>query len=302
MMRPLFVMVLVLMTVVALMSCSKHENVKQVRIGIIKPSIDHLPLSIALEKHYLDPAKLRVFSFTSGWELQEAITAGKLDLAIMPFTYAWTAISKGYKLKIVSCLERETDGIVALPAYKSLEALDNHKIGLLRASTLEILMQDTAQRNGIAYKPVYFRTPIEMIAALQAREVDAIVCYVPLIQKIDEEYQVLHWFSEAYPAHPCCDLVASEETLISQPGIINRIQDGISQAIKDINAPSEDVFRLVMQQYGLDSLQAADALKRTRFDNLLTEKDKQFELQMMQSFRSNGYLKQLPAIADVFVK
>ncbi len=301
-MRPCFVVMLIMLSGLLLWSCSKSINEKQIRIGIIKPSIDHLPLSIAMEKQYLDVTQLKIVNFTSGWEVQEALTAGKIDLAIMPFTYAWTAVSKGYKLKTVSCLERETDGIVASPEFKKVTDLSNHKIGLLRASSLETLMQDTAKRNKFSYEAVYFRTPIEMIAALKAQKVDAIVCYVPLIQKMGVDYQVLHWFSETYPSHPCCDLVATDAILKTRPTAINKIQKGLNLAIKDINEPSEATFKLIERLFGLDALQAVEALRHTRFDNSISQQDKQFEQFMMQSFLSNDYLQSIPAMTDVFVK
>lgn len=297
-MRPCVVVLLVL-TSMFLLSCGGSGSTS-LRIGIIKPSIDHLPLSVAIDQKYLDSGTLRIVNFTSGWEVQEAITAGKIDLAIMPFTYAWTAISKGYKIKIVSCLERETDGLVSLPQFKSVRDLDKRRIGLLRASTLEILMQDTARQNGIHYKPVFFRTPVEMIAALKAREVDAIVCYVPLIQKMGTDYTVLHWFSELYPAHPCCDLVATEHALTKHHKAVQNLRTGLNRAINDINNPSEHVFKLMENLYGLNDLQGVEALRHTKFDSALTEEDKQFEQQMMESFLTNGYVKLLPPIDNVY--
>jgi len=259
-------------------------------------------LTLALQKNYIKPSELKIIHFTSGWEVQEAIAAGKIDLAIMPFTYAWTSVAKGYKLKIVSCLERETDGILTSASIQDIKELQNKKIGLLRASTLEILMQDTAGLNSIEYESVYFRTPTEMIAALKAEEVDAIVCYVPLIQKIGADYHVLHWFSETYPGHPCCDLVATEQILKSAQGKINNLLDGMSKATSDIVNPAEEVFVLMANLYGLDRQQSVEALKYTRFEIALTEADKLFERQMMEEFIANAYLKKLPATDDIYAR
>lgn len=302
-MKSLYLMLIVIaIAMLCFVSCSKSAGTKQIRMGIILPSIDHLPLSVAMEKQYIDKAKLEIISFTSGWEVQEAITAGKIDMAIMPFSYAWTAISKGYKLKILTCLERETDGIVALPKYKSINELDKRKIGLLRASTLEILMQYTASKYNITYEPVYFRTPTEMIAALKAEEVDAIVSYVPLIQKINNKYPVLYWFSETYPGHPCCDLVVSDEVMQSHVNDIAQIEEGLTKAIKDIKEPNEEIYKFIGRLYGLDAFQTVEALKHTRFDPTISEADKQFEQKTMQLYLKKDYLSKIPAISDVYVK
>lgn len=294
---------LMLMIIFFLLSaCSGKSSSAPIRIGIIKPSIDHLPFTYGIRKNYIDPQEFRIVYFTSGWEVQEAITANKIDLAIMPFTYTWTAVSKGYKVKSVSCLERETDGILAATSYTGVGQLQGKKIGLLRASTLEILMQDTAKHNSISYEPVYFRTPTEMIAALQIKQVDAIVCYVPLIQKLKGDFHVLHWFSENYPGHPCCDLVATENTLNKNKKKIKQLLSGLRLAVSDIVNPSDEIYELMNELYNLDKEQAIDALKYTRFDVSLTEADMLFQRQMMLEFESNAYIKKLPAMQDVFYK
>lgn len=292
----LFLFIVMLM----LVSCKEKQAKPLLRFGIIKPSIDYLPLTVALKKQYLNVADIDMISFSSGWEIQEAITAGKLDLAIMPFSYAWTAISKGYKLKIVSCVERETDGIVTGNNYTELAQLQGKKIGLLRASTIEGLMQQTAKQEGFSYKPIYFRTPMEMIAALKTKEVEAIVCYVPLVQKLSNEYQVLHWFSQAFPAHPCCDLIASESILHGRAKEVEKIKDALKQAAGDIAKPDDAIMQILYDVYGLDRLQAIEALRHTRFDVSLSEKDKDFELNMMQFFLKNEYLTHIPSLEQVF--
>ncbi|MFO7659468.1 MAG: ABC transporter substrate-binding protein [Candidatus Cloacimonadaceae bacterium] len=298
-----FINVLLAMLIILLLSaCKTKMDNTMLRIGIIKPSIDHLPLTYAIQKGYLDAAKFKIVYFTSGWEVQEAITANRIDLAIMPFTYAWTAIAKGYKMKIISCLERETDGVIAGVKYNNINELHKKRIGLLRASTLEILMQDSALRNGIDYIPIYFRTPSEMIAALQTSDVDAIVSYVPLIQKLSSEYHVLHWFSETYPGHPCCDLVATEFVTTSHTRELQTVLTALQKAASDLTNPSEEVFELISNLYGLSRQQALEALQHTRFDVSLTESDQEFERLMMAAFIKNSYLKSLPANKKVFFK
>ena len=300
-MKRLVLCLLVICITVLFIACSKQDANAKISIGIISPSIDHLPLSVAIDKRYLDN-NTKVVRFTSGWELQEAIAAGKIDLAIMPFTYAWTAIAKGTKLKIISCLERETDGIVAGKEFSGISELHDKKIGLLRASTLEVLMQDAAAISNINYRAVYFRTPTEMVEALKAKQVDAIVSYVPLIQKLGAEYHVVQWFSEANQAHPCCDLVATQSVLSKNTAVIKKIQAALEKAILDINTPSDGIFKLMNSLYSLDKEQALDALKHTKFDTKTTEADKQFELRMMGTFLANDYIKHMPSIHDVYLK
>jgi NitT/TauT family transport system substrate-binding protein len=288
--------------VVMLLSCSNPAVPDKIRIGIIKPSIDHLPLALALKKGYLDKDKFELTQFTSGWETQEAIISGRIDLAIMPFTYAWTAVEKGYDLKIISCLERETDGILTSNKITSLKDLDKKKVGLLRASTLEILMQDMARFNSFTYQPVYFRSPSELVSALQGGDVDAIVCYVPIIQKMGTDFHVLHWFAETYPGHPCCDLVTSGHLSDRHAGKIKALKSALQKAADDISKPTASAFKLLSETYGLDELQSIDALKHTVFNVSLTEADMMFERQMMESFLESGYVKKLPTNEELYAR
>jgi ABC-type nitrate/sulfonate/bicarbonate transport system substrate-binding protein len=295
-------LILLVAVLLVLSSCKERQAQTRLRFGIIKPSIDYLPLTVAFANQYLDLADIDVISFSSGWEIQEAITAGKLDLAIMPFSYAWTAISKGYKLKIVSCLERETDGIVTSTKYQDLAQLQGKKIGLLRASTIEGLMQRTAEMQGFSYNPVYFRTPMEMMAALQTKEVEAIVCYVPLIQKLSNDYKVLYWFSTAFPAHPCCDVIASDAILSKRHKEVKAVVSALQKASNDINEPTDAIMQTLYSVYGLDSLQAIEALRHTKFDVTISESDKEFERRMMEFFLKNEYLNHIPAMEQVYYK
>lgn len=293
-------LLLLLLCLCALLSCNRSRDYSPVRIGIITPSINHLPISLAIEQRYINTSKVQVVTFTSGWELQEAITSNKIDMAIMPFTYGWTSIAKGYKLKIISCLERETDGILALPSLRTMDSLNNKKIGLLRASTLDVLMQDTAKKMNIKYTPVYFRTPSEMYAALHAKDVQAIVSYVPLIQKKGAEYHVVHWFSDTYPGHPCCDLIATEGVLQAKPEVVSLIENGLKKAVTDINKPTDESVELLQRLYSLDRVESIESLKHTVFRFSISDKDKQFERQMMQYFLINDYVTRIPSINDVY--
>lgn len=291
---------LAMISLLLLFACRTQAGKAALRIGIIRPSIDHLPLTLALHKGYLDSEDYKVIQFTSGWEVQEAISAGRIDLAIMPFTYAWTAIAKGYDLKIVSCLERETDGLVTSAKIQTIRDLHKRKIGLLRASTLEVLMQDLAAKNSIDFAPVYFRTPAEMIAALQTSDVDAVVSYVPLIQKMGAGFHVVHWFSDTYPGHPCCDLVAVESVSKNRRKELETVVSALRQAASELADPSAEDLALISKQYGLSREQVLDALEHTRFDVSLSEFDKQFERLMMNAFVENSYLSKLPTNKEVY--
>jgi len=298
--------IIVLVTV----ACRKRQDT--LRVGIIKPSIGHLPYSWGLENGMIDGAKYETIHFTSGWEVQEALIAGRIDVAIMPFTFVWNAATKGYPIKTVSFFERETDGILTQPHIRSAQDLNGKSVGVLRASTLDILWQDYAEREGIEAHTVYFRTPSEAVAALQSQNVDAIVIYVPIINKLaqgngvdekrpDAKYNVIHWFGDHYDAHPCCDLVANTEQITKQK---KRLLTALLTDLKDIIAllpeREESVRDFIHRHYALVGEEIDHALEHTLFRMGLEESGKQFQSDMAVHSLRSGYLERIPTYTEVY--
>lgn len=289
--------------ILALLLLSCGSNPEKLRIGIIKASIDHLPLSYAYDNGLLDKKQYELLSFSSGWELQEALIAGHADAAIMPFTYAWNAAAKGYPIRIVSFFERETDGILSQPEIKSIQDLHHKKIGLLKASTLDILMQDLAKRSNITYEAVYFRTPNESISALQSRAVDAIVLYVPLIQKLWTDYHVLHWFKDDYAAHPCCDLcVNTKQMTVSKQEMLKKLLRISQSQIELIERRDPKIISYVERNYGLSKSMANNTLDYTIFQTGLDTAGKAFERQMISIAIEAGYQEKDLQDAEIYLE
>lgn len=294
------VMLVLLILSLALISCQRSSEV--LRIGIISPSIDHLPLSFAFDKGMLPSTNYALVRFSSGWELQEALIAKSVDMAIMPFTYAWNAASKGYPIKIVSFFERETDGIVASPKITSVAELEGKKVGVLKASSIDVLMQDLAHQEQLSYEPVYFRTPNECFAALNAGEVDAIVSYVPLIQKAAAKLNVIHWFGEDHKHHPCCDIVVNTEVLNkTKTGHYRKLLPVLTKVIDMIDARTVQIMDYVKQTYGLDDATANDALNHTAFILGLDDEGKAFEARMTDLSIKSGYQTQQIGFSEIYL-
>ncbi len=290
---------LILLFLLLIQSGCQKNNSKLV-IGYIKPSINHMPLSFILQQNQQISGNYEMISFTSGWEVQEAIAAGKLDLAIMPFTYAWTLRSKGYKVKTMACLERETDGIVVKDNIKAANDLNHAKIGVLRASSLEALLDDYAARNAIKFTPIYFRTPNELTEALSKGAVDAIVSYVPIIERMPSNLHVLHWFSDDYPGHPCCNLVVTERALETKSKQIYRLMALLQEGIDTFNSKSNDVIDYIANYFNLTPVQAGKAMQHVKFKLKVSAEDIAWERNMMQNFICKGYLENLSTDSDMY--
>lgn len=294
--------IIVIFVLLSLTACTKSQN--KLRIGIIKPSIDHLPLSYAVSQNLINKQDNELIYFNSGWEVQEALVNKKLDVAILPFTFIWTAKAKGYPIKTISCLERETDGIITDSTIKTLFDLNNKKIGILKASTLDAFINNLAQRKKINITPVYFRTPGELVAALQSKEVNAIVTYVPIIQKLSNKYRVLYWFSQDNPEHPCCNLACTDDALQKNKLQIKRLMITLNKVVNEINNQKSNplLLKFIEQTYKLDETKANEALKHTVFKLKIKPKDIQFEYNTMKTFLQMQYIPKLPNPEDIYDK
>lgn len=271
-----------------LIGCSTQDG--SLRIGIISPSVDHLPLTFGMDNGKISQAELKIRHFTSGWEVNEALVAGKIDVAILPFTYVWLNIASGYDVKTISFFERESDGIIASKDIKSPEDLHGRKIGVLRSSTLDILAEDLLSRLDISAELVYLRTPSEMAAALTKGDVDALSYYVPSIFKFDERFHILYWYSDAYPAHPCCNIAANAAAIEDKSEALYKLLEELQATIDMMEHNQDEVLDFTTAYFGLSKQEAEKTLKNTRFVMGLDEDSIQFEEKMIRIMYQKDYI------------
>ncbi|MDD3144211.1 MAG: hypothetical protein PHG32_08430 [Candidatus Cloacimonetes bacterium] len=202
-------------------------------------------------------------------------------------------MDKNYPLRTVSFLERETDCVIASPAITDPDGLNGKKIGLLRASSLDVLLTDQLQRHSFAVSRKYFRTPNEMIAALRHGDVDAITLYVPLAQKLEPDFKVLHWFGTDHPRHPCCNIVVNTALMdLNKTSLIREICNALERSVASIGGRDRDLLAFMMRRYGLTETQALQSLEHTHFIMGLDDEGKHFEAQMAKLMADSGYLSQ----------
>jgi len=280
--------------------CAQKEDNRLI-VGIIQPSLNHLPLNFGFESGALEKEAYIIKRFSSGWETNEALVAGKIDIAIMPFTYIWNDVSRGKKVKIVSFLERESDGIITSVELKDVSELDGKKIGVLRASTLDLFAEIFQEEMNISFEMVYLRTPMDMASALRKGEVDALSFYVPPILKFDEEkFHIIHWYSELFPLHTCCDIAATEQALNKKSRQIKRFLQGMEQAVDEINNNPQVSYEAAREFYDLYYHIAKQSMHNTKFVMGLAEKDKLFEKRIYEIMRQKGYAENGVNIEKVY--
>ncbi|MBC8385615.1 MAG: ABC transporter substrate-binding protein [Candidatus Cloacimonetes bacterium] len=284
---------------VIIVGCESNQD--KLIVGLIKPSLNHLPFDFGLEIGELDQEDYQIKYFSSGWETNESLVAGKIDVAILPFTYIWTDVSNEKKVKIISFLERESDGIIASKNIESITELNGKKIGVLRASTLDIFAEMFAEKNEVEWEFVYFRTPMDMASALKSGEVDALSYYVPSIFKFPEdEFHIIHWFGDDFAFHPCCDIAATETALNDKLPLIKRFLKGMKESCRNINNSPLVAFEGAQKFFGLTFREAKNSLHHTRYLMDLSTEHKEFEKNAVDIMIRKGYIKNRIEPRDVY--
>ena len=277
-----------LLTLTLILGCTNRSEDKLI-VGIIKPSLNHLPFDFGLATKFLDRENYIIKKFASGWETNEALISGKIDVAILPFSYTWLAISNGKKVKIISFLERESDGIIANPDIKTIDQLEGKKIGVLRASTLDVFAELFSEERKIDMEFVYFRTPIDMASALKSGEVDALSYYVPSIFKFPSEYNIVHWYGDDHPLHTCCNISATEDAINSKSDLIKEFITGLETATAELNKSPSTAYKAVEEFFELYPPYSKQSLYHTKYVMGLDEKMKEFELKAFNKMIEKGY-------------
>jgi len=276
------------LTLTLILGCTNRSEDKLI-VGIIKPSLNHLPFDFGLATKFLDRENYIIKKFASGWETNEALISGKIDVAILPFSYTWLAISNGKKVKIISFLERESDGIIANPDIKTIDQLEGKKIGVLRASTLDVFAELFSEERKINMEFVYFRTPIDMASALKSGEVDALSYYVPSIFKFPSEYNIVHWYGDDHPLHTCCNISATEDAINSKSDLIKEFITGLETATAELNKSPSTAYKAVEEFFELYPPYSKQSLYHTKYVMGLDEKMKEFELKAFNKMIEKGY-------------
>lgn len=269
-------------------ACPRRSSRQALIVGIIAPSLDHLPLSMIPDRE-----SIGVFQrFNSGWELGEALVAGKVDVAIIPFTYVISAQDKGVDIRIISCLEHEDDGIIARPGIERLSDLEGKRIGCLKASTIELLLRRTLNERGISAELVYFSSPMEMYAALENGAVAALSYYVPGIIKANRKIgTIIHWYADDWPMHPCCDVAVNVSCTKAKRSSLTRFMTALAQGTQAIARDTARAVTVAAKQFSLSDSVALESIRRTPFRMSLTAEEKEFELSVARQMKELGYIK-----------
>lgn len=174
-----------------LSSCGGGKTNEQagdvLRIGVM-PSIDHLPMAIALERGYYDSLglQLELVRFSSPMERDAALQAGEIDGTVSDYTTVMLQHQKGLPVQLLFALDG-TFAFVANPSagVASVADLRGKRVGLSSNTVIEYATDKLVAEAGMAATDVekveVQKIPLRL-EMLAKGELDAAVLPQPFAQ------------------------------------------------------------------------------------------------------------------------
>jgi NitT/TauT family transport system substrate-binding protein len=225
----------------------------------------------------------------------------------VPVTTAIAAIDQGAGLRIVAMTGRGSDGLLVRQdsGIRAWADLRGRQIATIKASILDILLRQALRANGLDpdrdVTLVYFQKLGDMISALQTGQVDATSNTEPFMTDAVRQGwgHIVGYYTEQWPDHPCCVVVAREDFIRDHPEELDAILRCHVQAVERANAdPGYTAAVIVEYLESFDPLlvEASLAADKMRVDYRLTEDE---IVRMARLMRAQGLLEHEPDALDL---
>ncbi len=252
-----------------------------IQIGV-RTANDHVPFYIADREGMYRQAGLevQVHLIPSNTEIIEALQRGDLQMGAVPVTTAIAAIDQGARLRIVAMTGRGSDGLLvrADGGIARWEDLRGKRIATIRASILDVLLRQALERHGLDPERdvtlVYFQKLGDMVSALKTGQVEATSNTEPFMTDAVRQGwgRILGYYTEQWPDHPCCVVLAREDFLREHPQEVEKILDVHVRAVRWAQGDPAFAARVIveyLQAFDPDLVEASLAPEKMRVDYAL---------------------------------
>jgi NitT/TauT family transport system substrate-binding protein len=292
------------------------------RIGYVA-AMANAPVLIAQQEGYFKAQGLAVelTPFGDGAAIQQAIAAGKIDVAYTgaPPVYQWFA--RGLPLRILAKVNYGQAALVVKAGgpIQNLSDLKGQKIaGNARGSGMDVLLRGYVLQNQAKLTPdkdvQIVQMPVgNMNAALDTGIVGAAFEWEPFISQavLRGTGSVLFDVNQALPHYPWYVIAATQSTIDQRPDDLIKLLRANHQAIAFLYAHPEESDRIIATDFKLGTVQSpdgktitpeaivAEARKRLGWSDQITPSDAAFIQQLMGYSLQQGFLTKPLKASDV---
>lgn len=252
-----------LMLWLALLPVACGEPAGPLHIGV-RTASDHVPFYIADREglYRQQGLEVAVHLVPSNTEIIEALQRGDFQMGAVPVTTAIAAIDHGAALRIVAMTGRGSDGLLVRKEsdIRAWEDLRGRRIATIKSSILDVLLRQALTAHGLDAENdvslVYFQKLGDMISALKTGQIDATSNTEPFMTEAVRQGwgQILGYYTEQWPDHPCCVVVARQDFLQQHPQEVQAILRSHVQAVAWTQRDPAFAARVIVEY-----LQAFDA-------------------------------------------
>jgi NitT/TauT family transport system substrate-binding protein len=231
----------------------------------------NLPLFISAEEDLGKEfgVKFELVNIPNWGDHASAITAGRVDFSVTPFTNVMTAYANGAPIKVVSGSGINGLFLIGKSDLATVADLKGKKIGTFQSDTLEMLLFSALHDAGLTYKDVeviYFTDGFEMINAFATGRVQAITHVEPYATQAVQKFggKKLASGKDIWRGdHPDCVLTVSEKVLKQNPALVKGVIRAMLRAQLRIETDRETTVKEALGKYYKadlsDVLMAAEA-------------------------------------------
>lgn len=184
-----------------------------------------------------------------------ALSSGRIDFSVTPFTNVLTGFAHGAPIKIVAGSGINGLYILGTRDVKELVSLRGKRIGTFQADTLEMLLYAALRQSKISYDEVeivYFTDAFELMNAFGSGRVDAMTHVEPYASRAVSEYAANRLASgqEVWGGdHPDCVLTASQSIIDKDPEMVKAVILGMLRAQLFIEQNLETAVKSAVGKY-----------------------------------------------------
>jgi len=275
-----------------------------IQIGV-RTANDHVPFYIADREGMYREAGLevQVHLVPSNTEIIEALQRGDFQMGAVPVTTAIAAIDRGARLRIVAMTGRGSDGLLVRKegGIARWEDLRGKRIATIKASILDVLLRQALELHGLDPERdvtlVYFQKLGDMVSALKTGQVEATSNTEPFMTDAVRQGwgSILGYYTEQWPDHPCCVVLAREDFLREHPREVEAILGVHVRAVERAWEDPAYAARVIvgyLQAFDPALVEASLAPEKMRLDYALSAGE---ILRMAQLMFRQGLLEHDPA-------
>jgi NitT/TauT family transport system substrate-binding protein len=290
-----------------------HADTPTLRIGWVY-AMANAPALIADKKGYFaeEGLKVELKQFGDGPVVQQALSAGELDMAYIgaPPVFQWYA--RGLQSRILAKVNYGQAALVAGAGgpVRSLADLRGKKVaGVARGSGLDVLLRGAVLRDlgrldadrdvQVVNMPVG-----NMNAALERNVVDAAFSWEPFVSEalLRGSGRLVLDVNQTFQRYPWYVLMAVPRTLAGRPDDVVKVLRAHRKAIRFLNEHPAEADRIIASAFAIAPIRTAsgtaiepaavvrEARKRLGWSDRLEPSDLQFIQRLMDDSQALGYL------------